>query len=105
VRLLKAEGEFALRAMKRSTNFSSISRRKEEDQAPPPGDQTDRATLGQRRLGRSVKLVPGDVESVSSDSPPVDWGTVGGGITTPGEAIEGILGGRARVKAMHLKRS
>jgi hypothetical protein len=37
VELLKAGGEFALRAMKRSMNFSSIFRSKEEDQAPPPG--------------------------------------------------------------------
>jgi hypothetical protein len=84
VGLLKAGGEFALRAMKRLINFSSIFRRKEEDQALPP-------------------RAPGDVDSVSSDLRPVDLDTVGGHITIPGEAIEGMLEGRARVRAAHLK--
>jgi hypothetical protein len=88
--------------MKRSINFGNIFRRK-EDQAPPPSDQTDHAALARRLIGRSIKLARGDLEPVSSDLPPLDWDKVEGLVKIPGEAIEGLLEGRARVRAVHLK--
>jgi hypothetical protein len=91
-------------AMKRGINFGSIFGRKDGDQAPPPSDQTDHAALAQRLLGRSIKLVTGELEPVSSDSPPLDWDAVDGQITIPAEVIEGMLEGRARVRAIHIKR-
>jgi hypothetical protein len=103
VELLKAGGQFALLAMKRSLNFGSIFREKGVDQTPPPSGQTDQAALAQRLLGRPIKLAKGDLEPVSKDSPPVDWDMVGGLVTIQGEAIDGMLDGRARVKASHLK--
>ena len=103
VELLKAGGQFALLAMKRSLNFSSIFREKGVDQPPPPSGLTDQAALAQRLLGRPIKLAKGDLEPVSKDSPPVDWDMVGGLVIIQGEAIDGMLDGRARVRASHLK--
>jgi hypothetical protein len=89
--------------MKRSLNFGSIFREKGADQTPPPSAQTDQAALAQRLLGRPIKLTSGDLKPVSKDSPPLDWDMVGGQITILGEAIDGMLDGRARVRASHLK--
>ena len=89
--------------MKRSINFGSIFRRKEDQQPPPAGDQTNQAVLLERLAGRSIKLAEGDLSPVSSASPSVDWDTVGGQITILATAIEGILEGRARIRAQHLK--
>ena len=90
-------------AMKRSINFGSIFRRKEDQQPPPAGDQTNQAVLLERLAGRSIKLAEGDLSPVSSASPSVDWDTVGGQITILATAIEGILEGRTRIRAQHLK--
>jgi hypothetical protein len=89
--------------MKRSINFGSIFREKGADQTPRPNSQTDQAALAQRLVGRPIKLAKGDLKPVSKDSPPVDWDTVGGHVTILGEAIDGMLEGRARVRASHLK--
>jgi hypothetical protein len=90
-------------AMKRSINFGSIFRRKEDQQPPPAGDQTNQAVLLERLAGRSIKLAEGDLSPVSSASPSVDWDIVGGQITILATAIEGILEGRTRIRAQHLK--
>jgi hypothetical protein len=89
--------------MKRSINFSSIFRR-EEDQLPPPSsDQTDHVALAERIRERSIKLHRGELEPVSSASSPLDWEAVDGQIIIQGAAIEGMLEGRARIRAAHLK--
>jgi hypothetical protein len=89
--------------MKRSISFGSIFRRKEDQQPPPASDQTNQAVLLERLAGRSIKLAEGDLSPVSSASPSVDWDAVGGQITILATAIEGILEGRARIRAQHLK--
>lgn len=89
--------------MKRSINFGSIFRRKEDQQSQPASDQTDQAVLLERLAGRSIKLAQGDLSPVSSASSPVDWDAVDGQITILATAIEGMLEGRARIRAQHLK--
>jgi hypothetical protein len=89
--------------MKRSINFSSIFRRNEDQLPPPADDQTDDAALAERLRERSIKLERGDLEPVSSASPPLDWDAVDGHITVPAAAVEGILEGRARIRAADIK--
>jgi hypothetical protein len=89
--------------MKRSINFGSIFRRKEDQQPSPASDQTNQAVLLERLAGRSIKLAESDLSPVSSASPSMDWDAVGGQITILATAIDGILEGRARIRAQHLK--
>src|SRR6202035_4397892 len=89
--------------MKRSINFSSIFRRKDDQLPWPVDDQTDNAALAERLRERSIKLERGDLEPVSSASPPLDWDAVDGHITVPAAAVEGILEGRARIRAADIK--
>jgi hypothetical protein len=89
--------------MKRSLNFGSIFRRKEDQPPPPAGDQTDHALLTKRLSERIIKLERGDLEPASSAAPPLDWEAVDGHLSVLGSAIEGILDGRARIKAASLK--
>jgi hypothetical protein len=89
--------------MKRSINFSSIFRRKDDQLPSPADDQTDNAALAERLRERSIKLERGDLEPVSSASPPLDWDAVDGHITVPAAAVEGMLQGRARIRAADIK--
>ncbi len=89
--------------MKRSINFSSIFHRKDDQLPSPADDQTDNAALAERLRERSIKLERGDLEPVSSASPPLDWDAVEGRITVLAAAVEGMLEGRARIRAADLK--
>ena len=89
--------------MKRSINFSSIFRRKDDQLPSPADDQTDNAALAERLRERSIKLQRGDLEPVSSASPPLDWDAVDGHISVPAAAVEGMLEGRARIRAADIK--
>ena len=89
--------------MKRSINFSSIFRRNDDQLPPSADDQTDNAALVERLRERSIKLQRGDLEPVSSASPPLDWDAVDGHISVPAAAVEGMLEGRARIRAADIK--
>jgi hypothetical protein len=89
--------------MKRSINFGSIFRRKEDQEPQSSSDQTDQAALLERFTGRSIKLAAADLRPAAPNSPPLEWDRVDGAITIPAIAIEGMLEGRARIRAAHLK--
>jgi hypothetical protein len=89
--------------MKRSINFSSIFSRKDDQLPPPADDQNDNAAFAERLRERSIKLHRGDLEPVSSASPPLDWDAVDGHITVPAAAVQGMLEGRARIRAADIK--
>ena len=59
--------------------------------------------LLERLAERAITLKEGDVVPITDGTPPLDWGIVSGGITVLASAIEGLLGGRARIKAQQLK--
>jgi hypothetical protein len=89
--------------MKRSIKLGSIFRPKENQATPPPSEQADQTLLVQRIAGRSLTLKEGALSPLSSTSPPLDWERVNGQILVPASGIEGLLEGRARIRAHQLK--
>lgn len=57
----------------------------------------------ERFAARAISLKKGDIVPLTKDSPPLDWNTVGGCITVSASDIEGLLEGRARIRAQQLK--
>jgi len=91
--------------MKRGTiNFSgSIFRRRNDQQPTGATEQADQELLAQRLAGRKVTLKQDDLKPLTKETPPLDRAIVNGQITLPATAIEGLLEGRARIRAQHLK--
>jgi hypothetical protein len=59
--------------------------------------------LAQRLAGRKITLKQDDLKPLTKETPPIDRAIVNGQITLPATAIEGLLEGRARIRAQHLK--
>ena len=89
--------------MKRSINFGSIFHRKESLQPTDSKEQSGRRILLERFAARSIALKEGDVVPLAKGTPALDWTTVSGRITVLASAIEGLLEGRARIRAQQLK--
>ena len=89
--------------MKRSINFASIFRRKDDRQPTHSSEQADQGLLAQRLVERKITLKEGDLKPLTEESPPLDWATVNGQLTLPAVIIDGLLEGRARIRARHLK--
>jgi hypothetical protein len=89
--------------MKRSINFASIFRRKDDRQPTHSSEQADQGLLAQRLVERKITLKEGDLKPLTEESPPLDWATVNGQLTLPAAIIDGLLEGRARIRARHLK--
>ena len=91
--------------MKRGTiNFGgSIFRRRNDQQPTGANEQADQELLAQRLAGRKITLKQDDLKPLTKETPPLDWAIVNGQITLPATAIEGLLEGRARIRAHHLK--
>ena len=91
--------------MKRGTiNFGgSIFRRRNDQQPTGANEQADQELLAQRLAGRKVTLKQDDLKPLTKETPPLDRAIVNGQITLPATAIEGLLEGRARIRAQHLK--
>jgi len=91
--------------MKRGTiNFGgSIFRRRNDQQPTGANEQADQELLAQRLAGRKITLKQDDLKPLTKETPPLDRAIVNGQITLPAAAIEGLLEGRARIRAQYLK--
>ena len=91
--------------MKRGTiNFGgSIFRRRNDQQPTGANEPADQELLAQRLAGRKITLKQDDLKPLTKETPPLDGAIVNGQITLPATAIEGLLEGRARIRAQHLK--
>jgi hypothetical protein len=89
--------------MKREINFSSIFRRK-DGQQPIPSEPAVNAALVQQLAQRQITLKEGQLTPITEEAPPLDWATVSGQVTLLASTVDGILEGRARIRAEHLKR-
>jgi hypothetical protein len=91
--------------MKRGTiNFGGSIFRRRNDQQPTVADEpADQELLAQRLAGRKITLKQDDLKPLTKETPPIDRAIVNGHITLPATAIEGLLEGRARIRAQHLK--
>jgi hypothetical protein len=87
--------------MRRSVNFGSIFRRKEDLRPAQSSEQAE--VLSKVLAERMITFKEGDLKPMSPEIPALDWTTVGGQITVQGAAIEGLLEGRARIRAQQLK--
>lgn len=91
--------------MKRGTiNFGgSIFRRRNDQQPTGANEPADQELLAQRLAGRKITLKQDDLKPLTKETPPIGRAIVNGQITLPATAIEGLLEGRARIRAQHLK--
>ena len=92
-------------AMKRGTiNFGgSIFRRTNDQQPAASNSQPHQQLLPQRLADRKITLKHDDLKPLTKETPPLDWAIVNGQITVPATAVDGLLDGRARIRAEHLK--
>jgi hypothetical protein len=92
-------------SIKRGTiNFGgSIFRRRNDQQPTAASEQTHQDLLAQRLANRKITLKEDDLKPLSKETPPLDWAIVNGQITLPATAFEGLLEGRTRISAQHLK--
>lgn len=89
--------------MRRSINFGSIFRRKDDQQPADSSEQAARGLLAQRLAERKVTLKESDLKPLTAGTPPLDWANVNGQLTLRAGSIDGLLQGRARIRAGHLK--
>src|SRR5271169_5679952 len=91
--------------MKRGTiNFGgSIFRRRNDQQPTGANELADQELLAQRLADRKITLEQDDLKPLTKETPPLDRAILNGQITLPATAIEGLLEGRARIRAQHLK--
>jgi hypothetical protein len=89
--------------MRRSINFGSIFRRKDDQQPADSSEQAARGLLAQRLAERKVTLKESDLEPLTAGTPPLDWANVNSQLTLRAGSIDGLLQGRARIRAGHLK--
>jgi hypothetical protein len=87
--------------MKGSINFGSIFRRK--DGVPDSKEQSGKGAVLERLAERVVTLKEGDLNPFTAGAPALEWMKVGDQITIPASAIEGLMEGRARIRARQLK--
>jgi hypothetical protein len=87
--------------MKRSINFGSIFRRK--DGVPDSKEESGKGAVLERLAERAVTLKEGDLNPFTAGAPALEWTKVGDQITIPASAIEGLMEGRARIRARQLK--
>jgi hypothetical protein len=86
--------------MKRSINFGSIFRRKD---GPDSKEESGKGAVLERLAERAVTLKEGDLNPFTAGAPALEWTKVGDQITIPASAIEGLMEGRARIRARQLK--
>lgn len=89
--------------MRRSIDFGSIFRRKDDQQPTHSSEQGDQGLLAKWLADRKITLKESDLKPLTEESPLLDWATVNGQLTLSAEAIDGLLQGRARIRAQHLK--
>ena len=91
--------------MKRRTiNFGgSIFSRRNDEGPMAASEQADQDSLAQRLANRTITLKQDDLKPLTKENPPLDWAIVNGQITLPATAFEGLLQGRTRIRAQHLK--
>jgi hypothetical protein len=87
--------------MKGSINFGSIFRRK--DGVPDSKEQSGKGAVLERLFERAVTLKRGDLNPFTAGAPALEWTKVGDQITIPASAVEGLMEGRARIRACQLK--
>jgi hypothetical protein len=58
----------------------------------------------QQLAERQITLKEGQLKPLTQETPPLDWATVSDQVTLQASTVEGILEGRARIRAEHLKR-
>ena len=87
--------------MNRSINFGSIFRRK--DGVSDSNEQSGKGAVLERLAKRAVTLKAGDLNPFTAGAPALEWTKVGDQITIPASAIEGLMEGRARIRARQLK--
>ena len=85
-------------------NFGgSIFRRRNDQQPTVAGEQAHQVLLAQRLADRTITLKQNDLKALTNETPQFDWAIVNGQITLPATAFEGLLEGRTRIRAQHLK--
>src|SRR5271166_4137478 len=88
----------------KSIKFRSIFRREDGQQPALPSEPTGHSLLAQQLGDRRITLNESDLKPLTEQGPPLDWGTVNGQVTLLASTLEGLLEGRARIRAEHLKR-
>ena len=87
----------------KSIKFRSIFRREDGQQPALPSEPTGHSLLAQQLGDRRITLNESDLKPLTEQGPPLDWETVNGQVTLLASTIEGLLEGRARIRAEHLK--
>jgi hypothetical protein len=88
----------------KSIKFRSIFRREDGQQPALPSEPTGHSLLAQQLGDRRITLNESDLKPLTEQGPPLDWVTVNGQVTLLASTIEGLLEGRPRITAEHLKR-
>jgi len=88
----------------KSIKFRSIFRREDGQQPTLPSEPTGHSLLAQQLGERKITLKESDLSPLTEQTPPLDWVTVSGQVTLLASTIEGLLEGRARIRAEYLKR-
>ena len=89
--------------MKRINFGGSIFRRRNDEEPMAASEQADQDSLAQRLANRTITLKQDDLKPLTKENPPLNWAIVNGQITLPATAFEGLLQGRTRIRAQHLK--